>query len=1068
METTETITSTQMEINVDKKINSNGNKVITSNGNKALALIRVIDTKHDFKHLFEEFYANYVGGNVTIKKHSNKNTITSKISASIDQLHSIVDYKTNVKTDTTWTIEYSNVIYNVDETVILDPISISELKDSLKFKAFYDKIPTKRDVIIYIQGKKREFYDANLNDTAGVTAIRKIMGVSNNKNEPTYVSKDAFGMADDFIKKFFNMESNHPFTCYTTETMDPATGGKDIRTEPMECKLVFCYIDQKPVYIHIKKGTGSGRDLTFQFSYNNSELSKEFNTNTMTFKTPSIKDVITQMHKYDENKYRILGAKICKVIKKLSKGNKDSYVPADTIEEKYFSPILELIITVLPREKQEEMVRNPIYYKAIAKIVAMASKTIGDQMYMFDAINYESKYPMKNNIHGAFVASQDTFLNDSIKHTKSTNNIQATRFGTKNIGGSSNYELCIYLKPLSPEKVKDEEKNQVETKKKIIKQILIDYTNLKKKSDTLKFEGLQDAYKEKLTDIATILTQSFGTIEPVGRRGSIQCRIKLNGGDYEVVIAPDITRMIFSYTYVLHSIVRSICLLSIAKETYPEFESEKISPILKLVEFSLTEEDLSNYIDGLLTQIALPEELTLTELNTRLTKMSSFVGQYDDATSYLRVIQDFNSITSAEIYNEISMPNEDSVKDSLNRSVQNIRNNCNVTLPVVDTFKRDKPGLSVQYFDKFVKLYANSTMAGGTTKEGGPSIEVPKVGTKEYDFLRESLRLALTTPTEDIQISRYRPKEVIENKTKEDLQQLQLYENINYILEEYYEEMHMLTDNMLTDNMLTDNMLTDNILTDNMLTDNMLTDNNYYEDVGKIFLELYYDRYTHEVHKDLNTFKTLKKFAHIPTVMSEHLDLKPPASKAPDVSYESDAHTGSNVNVSEIIPLKQKNQFKPDALNNQVSVVSYESKPNDKREPKRRRTGSNDLMLPPITQSNLMPPKPPPNKRDRNDSNDANNRDSNDSDNRPTKRQQPNTSYTNPQNNVPAIPRDNVPSMIPQFYNSKLGLVIGGKRTRKNRCNKKRNTKSRKGNAGKKTCKRRQRKKNKTRRKRSS
>ena len=44
----------------------------------------------------------------------------------------------------------------------------------------------------------------------------------------------------------------------------------------------------------------------------------------------------------------------------------------------------------------------------------------------------------------------------------------------------------------------------------------------------------------------------------------------------------------------------------------------------------------------------------------------------------------------------------------------------------------------------------------------------------------------------------------------------------------------------------------------------------------------------------------------------------------------------------------------------------------------------------------------------------------------------------------------------------------GGKRTRKNRCNKKRNTKSRKGNAGKKTYKRRQRKKNKTRRKRSS
>ena len=671
------VSSDDNKIIVDKK------GVIFSKSNDFIPVIRTLDTKHDFEDYYnvKNIYSHYFSNPDIMVNKISKLKLEKSISTGANSLHPIVDFKTNVESNQDWKLTTSkNLDYTVKMPNIIGPVKITDIYEDSSLNDFYNLLPVERDVLIYLQGKKADFYE----NPKGINALQKLMGVTNTNNSPTFVSKDTFPFSTDKMKKIFNVAANSNFKCYTTEIMDPATESKDIlkNSKSINFKLVFCYLNNEPIYINITKAENSEKiSITFSRGDSNSK-SSTFDMNSK-IKTPSILDVVIQIYIYKNKPMKTMGAKILKALKKT--GANES---TKNMQDKYFNPIVNRI-----QELYEEKTLN----MDEKEVIAIASKTIGDQMYLFDAVGYEHKNRTElNNINGTFVVSIDTFLNDYIKHTKSCNSFQASKFGKKIPRTPSNYEVCIYLKPLPEEARKKIEKEQEKANESL-------NNNIEKKKTEIKageLKELSDSYNNFLQKAVTIYAKIFDEFTPVGNGRIVKefTNKELDGGN---ISSTKVSEMYYTACYTLQNIIQFYYLLNATNQKYND--------LIKPSTGNQNTQDLKNLYNGLNYCTAVFNDakkfIEDMKLNEDPTMKSTLIDKLENDELVDKL--------------KLSTPGLESVRMSLDKNALYVARLYKIkipsTVPVKNCFTKVQKYI-VGYFNQYKDLTNRKVSGGGNDK----------------------------------------------------------------------------------------------------------------------------------------------------------------------------------------------------------------------------------------------------------------------------------------------------------------------------------------------------------------
>lgn len=665
----------------DNKIIVDKNGVIFSKSNDFIPVIRALDTKHDFEDYYnvKNIYSHYFSNPDIMVNKISKLKLEKSISTGANSLHPIVDFKTNVESNQDWklTTSKTNLDYTVKMPNIIGPVKITDIYEDSSLNDFYNLLPVERDVLIYLQGKKVDFYE----NPKGINALQKLMGVTN--DGPTFVSKDAFPFSTDKMKEIFNVAANSNFKCYTTEIMDPATETKDIlkNSESINFKLVFCYLNNEPIYINITKEKSEKISITFSRGDNNKK-SNTFDMNSK-IKTPSVLDVVIQIYIYKNKPMKTMGAKILKALKKT--GANES---TKNMQNNYFNPIVNCI-----QELYEEKTLN----MDEKEVIAIASKTIGDQMYLFDAIGYEHKNRSDlNNINGTFVVSIDTFLNDYIKHTKSCNSFQASKFGKKIPRTPSNYEVCIYLKPL-PENVRKQIEQEQEQANKSLN------NNIEKKKTEIKageLKELSDSYNIFLQKAVTIYAKIFEEFTPVGNGRIVKefTNKELGGGN---ISSTKVSEMYYTACYTLQNIIQFYYLLNATNQKYND--------LIKPSTGNQNTQDLKNLYNGLNYCTAVFNDakkfIEDMKLNEDPTMKSTLIDKLENDELVDKL--------------KLSTPGLESVRMSLDKNALYVARLYKIkipsTVPVKNCFTKVQKYI-VGYFNQYKDLTNRKVSGGGKDK----------------------------------------------------------------------------------------------------------------------------------------------------------------------------------------------------------------------------------------------------------------------------------------------------------------------------------------------------------------
>ena len=128
--------------------------------------------------------------------------------------------------------------------------------------------------------------------------------------------------------------------------------------------------------------------------------------------TPSIQDVVIYLYYIEavENKQEKTlkanyGAKIMNLFKTNKKKQNEI---ADDLKTKYFDKLINAVPYGANLSLEDR------------QLIAISSKTIGDQTYLWDSLIHDSSSEI-TSAQGSFVATVDSFLFDQIVHGKNTN-----------------------------------------------------------------------------------------------------------------------------------------------------------------------------------------------------------------------------------------------------------------------------------------------------------------------------------------------------------------------------------------------------------------------------------------------------------------------------------------------------------------------------------------------------------------------------------------------------------------------------------------------------------------------
>ena len=469
-------------------------------GDKGIAVYRAVDGIHDFETglknkkvntLLREHYGigdrnnnNDFLKNITLanedgnKGEESYHYANNKTTANKNNLHQNLDFNglTTLESNA-----YVKVIYpdsnNIDtqfEHVLPTILPTINLRYIDEGETIIDNHP-KGDILtdIIIDNK-------NL-DAKDLTKLRNYLNIT----EGSTYSKDAANIATD---KFIGLFGGNDYSFFS-EILDPASEQCDMINKNTQITMVYCYLNEEPIYITLKKEAVKGKHMnSFYFQEWQFCFHKHPNTPINNFEShnfgiiksgrserhpaPNIETTVQYILGTIENKtLSKMASKITSAAKRvLNKGLKkvkgrDALSKEQTQNLKNNGSFDEFYKKLLDKFKKDigdiRDIRDARDNSEISKIreietvVLISFKTIGDQMYLYDAILLSELSKQRDefiaNPGEPFVVSGDTFLVDYITYTKSCNVLSPATMG--DVRGKR--KLRVYIKPIDQEKAKD-------------------------------------------------------------------------------------------------------------------------------------------------------------------------------------------------------------------------------------------------------------------------------------------------------------------------------------------------------------------------------------------------------------------------------------------------------------------------------------------------------------------------------------------------------------------------------------------------------------------------------------
>jgi hypothetical protein len=296
-----------------------------------------------------------------------------------------------------------------------------------------------------------------LDDAAGIalTRLRTYLGVI----APRAYSKDAANINTQVFVNLFGQAD----TSYFKDILDPASEQSTIIQGHVRMTILFCYIDgNTPIYITLEKRNGdnaqSRREWYYRFHTGPvQDTPARFHvwdfgqTTSGAHPCPSIETTVHYITKNIDGRTATAGLQaisnfVSRQVTKLTpaanktKLSKGQLQNANHYKLNAFDTFYEAFL----RNFQTDIGLTAIQFtNNIKKIVVMSFKTIGDQMYLYDAALIATVGAVPGSDPIPTVVSGDTFLRDYIIYTKSADIICPTTIG--NTRGKR--KLKVYLKP---------------------------------------------------------------------------------------------------------------------------------------------------------------------------------------------------------------------------------------------------------------------------------------------------------------------------------------------------------------------------------------------------------------------------------------------------------------------------------------------------------------------------------------------------------------------------------------------------------------------------------------------
>ena len=415
----------------------------------AIKTYRIVDAQHDFQDYLKEtvnslLIKHYYGINVEpiqqIKSVGKYQRASCKITDSKNILHQTLDYKDIYPSDSeqrlTVTIDDTPIVKQTIPNVI--EMNLNEIVNK-DYKLKTSKINRSQDNLIRITGFRHDF-----EDTRVLPLLQEYLNLNRNNDTQIQFAKDITKLsAEQFFNPLFNgidnkQENHHS---YFAELLDPAPENKpliSLNNDKIITLLYACFninSTVKPLFISLKKKMSdtNNKKTIWYFALHKDGKENEANKKyySINFGTsgknshpaPSILTAVTYIREH-LLKQKLLAAKtkLTAFIKnftlkltKLTKKKEDKDKDKDEISislgdfKRFYEDIL------IPACENALQTKFNVEHKQIALI---AFKTIGDQMYLYDSMLYDSE--------DSFVVTGDTFLGDYCFHTKSSNTIVTT------------------------------------------------------------------------------------------------------------------------------------------------------------------------------------------------------------------------------------------------------------------------------------------------------------------------------------------------------------------------------------------------------------------------------------------------------------------------------------------------------------------------------------------------------------------------------------------------------------------------------------------------------------------
>ena len=492
-----------------------GQNTIQSIGGDGIRNYRWVDGQHDFE---PKFPANNINthlrsqykidkgvfireGAFTAKANTNTTTNTGR-----NTLHKILDFERIFSSDSRLpiTVTFPDAITSAESTFAHTfPTVHGDVKlENIGTTTIDTQVG---DILINIIGHKEEFMEK-------AAEVKTFLGI-----DTTTYSKDAANLSTDTFRTIFQKDDGElgiDFS-YFSEVLDPASEQTDMNPANVKLTLLYCYIQGKPVYITLKKESAgstvhSKQNRTWYYAFHNDKneeipeyIGVDFGvTKSGAHPAPNIDTAAVFIKKNIENKQMAAAlSKAVSVVNRLKNKAKATVFGKDKLTKKEaqnvsnFGPFDDFYRNFISNFYAHTGLTNNAEN---SKTVILSFKTIGDQMYLYDAILLSKL--VADNIDQSWVITTDTFLRDYVIYTKSANVISVTKPGKT----QGMRKMAVYLKPrkalsteevaarkeAAAEKAAKEEAEYIEETNKNLKKVPVFSEEIVPRNDISKLMGI--------------------------------------------------------------------------------------------------------------------------------------------------------------------------------------------------------------------------------------------------------------------------------------------------------------------------------------------------------------------------------------------------------------------------------------------------------------------------------------------------------------------------------------------------------------------------------------------------